>query len=224
MIKSIESNVRGIKNIPRNVNELKRTLKRRVIEARSTTYKRRMHKPTFKISSDTLKKRIRKSYRDKLNLPAETTANTRNSLTKGGALQPTLVLSYTSNNIPVSKLMSKASVSTSPIISILNTVPNTQYLIIMTDPDAPMGTFTHMISVYDSKTKKTSDFIQYYPPTPPSGTHRYITEMYDFTNKTISELPKFSDNVLYTPILMNYIKLQSLKKVGNTVRFTVNAN
>lgn len=216
----------GWQSIARKLRELKRTYKRHAHEARRIDKNLSVKKKSIKLLN-TVQRRVRKSHREKLKLQ---TASTKSLLSTthiiGGyiIISPTLVITYTSNNTPISnisKLMSKASVSKAPVISILNTVANAQYLIIMTDPDAPMGTFTHMISVYNGNTKKTFDFIPYYPPTPPSGTHRYITEMYDFTNKTITELPTFTDNLSYTSIIMNYIKSQSLKKVGNTVQFTV---
>ena len=82
----------------------------------------------------------------------------------------------------------------SPPLSISNVPANAKSLaLIMDDPDAPMGTFTHWI-VWNIPTNKTGfskgekiDFPQgktsfgktgYGGPCPPSGTHRYFFKMY----------------------------------------------
>ena len=87
----------------------------------------------------------------------------------------------------------------SPPISITNVPKNTKTLsIIMDDPDAPMGTFTHWVvwNIPSNKTKFTSgekiDFAQgrtsfgtseYGGPCPPSGTHRYFFKIYALDTK-----------------------------------------
>lgn len=82
----------------------------------------------------------------------------------------------------------------SPPLSITNVPKNAKTLsIIMDDPDAPMGTFTHWIvwNIPPNKTQFTRgekfDFAQgrtsfgtseYGGPCPPSGTHRYFFKIY----------------------------------------------
>ena len=82
----------------------------------------------------------------------------------------------------------------SPPLSISNIPKNTKTLsLIMDDPDAPMGTFTHWIvwNIPSSKTQfakgEKFDFPQgltsfgmttYGGPCPPSGTHRYFFKIY----------------------------------------------
>lgn len=82
----------------------------------------------------------------------------------------------------------------SPPLSIENVPKGTKTLsLIMDDPDAPMGTFTHWIvwNIPSSKTQFTKgekiDFPQgrtsfgmmkYGGPCPPSGTHRYFFKLY----------------------------------------------
>lgn len=87
----------------------------------------------------------------------------------------------------------------SPSISITNVPKNAKTLsIIMDDPDAPMGTFTHWL-VWNIPPTKThfsngekTDFVQgrtsfgkseYGGPCPPSGTHRYFFKIYALDTK-----------------------------------------
>ncbi len=87
----------------------------------------------------------------------------------------------------------------SPPLSITNVPKNVKTLsIIMDDPDAPMGTFTHWIAwnIPPNKTQFTRgekfDFAQgrtsfgtseYGGPCPPSGTHRYFFKIYALDTK-----------------------------------------
>lgn len=87
----------------------------------------------------------------------------------------------------------------SPPISITNVPKNAKTLsIIMDDPDAPMGTFTHWLvwNIPPTKTHFSSgekiDFVQgrtsfgrsgYGGPCPPSGTHRYFFKIYALDTK-----------------------------------------
>jgi Raf kinase inhibitor-like YbhB/YbcL family protein len=82
----------------------------------------------------------------------------------------------------------------SPPLSITDVPKETLTLsIIMDDPDAPMGTFTHWVvwNIPSNKTQFTKgekfDFVQgrtsfgttgYGGPCPPSGTHRYFFRIY----------------------------------------------
>lgn len=82
----------------------------------------------------------------------------------------------------------------SPPLSITNVPKDAKTLsIIMDDPDAPMGTFTHWIvwNIPPNKTQFTMgekfDFaqgrtsfgtVEYGGPCPPSGTHRYFFKIY----------------------------------------------
>lgn len=83
----------------------------------------------------------------------------------------------------------------SPPLMISNTPPGTQSLaLIMHDPDAPKGDFTHWTVWNISATagvlpegrvpagalQGTNDFgrMEYGPPAPPAGTHHYIFDLY----------------------------------------------
>ena len=86
-------------------------------------------------------------------------------------------------------------VGVNPALSLTNIPPNTQSLVlIVDDPDAPAGTFTHWLvwnldphikeiksgelpagaSVGLNSGRQTN----YYPPCPPSGTHRYFFQIF----------------------------------------------
>ncbi|MDE1769591.1 MAG: YbhB/YbcL family Raf kinase inhibitor-like protein [Thaumarchaeota archaeon] len=87
----------------------------------------------------------------------------------------------------------------SPPLSITDVPKETKTIaIIMDDPDAPMGTFTHWL-VWNIPSDKTQfakgekiDFVQgrtsfgsqsYGGPCPPSGTHRYFFKIYALDTK-----------------------------------------
>lgn len=198
-----------LKGVVRDLRELRRTFKRHAKEAQKTYYKKHPSKK-YSIKSETLKKRLRKSFR----------ANLVKKTTIGGALlQPiNMTITYPGNNVVNGKIMFKASVSTPPKITI---TPESQYLVIMSDPDAPMGAFIHMVAVYNQG--KLTPHVPYYPPSPPSGTHRYQFRLFDFTGKSLSNLPRFTDNVSYSNIIMDYVKSNGLKQLGGIQQFMVKA-
>src|ERR1019366_3154532 len=113
--------------------------------------------------------------------------------------QPHKLMQLTSNSflantiIPANFTCKGAGIS--PHLHIENIPPGTVSLaLIMHDPDAPLGDFTHWIiwdmptdihdivenSVPDGAIQGLNDFnnIGYGSPCPPSGTHRYMFELY----------------------------------------------
>ena len=62
-------------------------------------------------------------------------------------------------------------------------VPSTFYTIIVYDPDAPMGTFTHWIAINDTKTTNGMNLLSYIPPNPPDKIHRYYIYIYKQSKK-----------------------------------------
>jgi hypothetical protein len=227
------------KNVARDLRELHRTFKRHAREARKTYYKKH-ETDKHSIKSNTLKRRIRKSYRMKLaknNPNTNTNSNLNPNLNpnpSGGAtLMLNMVITYSGNNVVNGQMLSKSTVAAVPKIRIIdpNQKFNSQYLIVMTDPDAPMGTFTHMVAVYtntntNTNTNTTKGNIQYhvpyYEPTPPSGIHRYQFRLFDFTGKSMSSLPRFSDHVDYSNTILNYTR--QLKQLGEIQQFTIKAS
>lgn len=114
----------------------------------------------------------------------------------------------------------------SPPLSITDVPKNAKTIsIIMDDPDAPMGTFTHWIvwNIPSHKTQFTRgekfDFVQgrtsfgtteYGGPCPPSGTHRYFFKIYALDAKldlkhgsSVKELQSaMSGHILAEAVLM----------------------
>lgn len=90
--------------------------------------------------------------------------------------------------------------SVNPTLLISGVPESAQSLVlIMDDPDAPMGTFTHwLLFNIDPKTEEIKENgvpagarqgrnnggkVGYYPPCPPSGTHRYFFKLYALDEK-----------------------------------------
>jgi phosphatidylethanolamine-binding protein (PEBP) family uncharacterized protein len=70
---------------------------------------------------------------------------------------------------------------TKPQIQLLNAPPTTNpFLVIMLDPDAPAGTWTHYVALLQPDGKVLAEPYKYQPPQPPPGTgaHRYIFTAY----------------------------------------------
>jgi Raf kinase inhibitor-like YbhB/YbcL family protein len=122
---------------------------------------------------------------DKINLNIEQVLNVSSSAFENGGLIPS---EFTCDDKDLS-----------PPLSITNVPKNAKTLsIIMDDPDAPMGTFTHWIAwniphnkIQFAKGEKF-DFAQgrtsfgateYGGPCPPSGTHRYFFKIYALDTK-----------------------------------------
>ena len=117
---------------------------------------------------------------------------------KGGNLQITISYDNINNAIPnntnitnqINELKSKQN-NNPPSIQLQNAVPDTLYLITMTDPDAPPGVFTHWIATMQNN-KILNTITDYMHPSPPegSGTHKYITNVYEIGNEHIGNEQK----------------------------------
>lgn len=92
----------------------------------------------------------------------------------------TLNIQYDNITINDSKkqLLTKLQTKQQPQINI--TYPN-RTLLVMLDPDAPIGTFIHLVQIYNNNQLHNTP-VNYFPPTPPSGIHRYITTLYELPN------------------------------------------
>jgi phosphatidylethanolamine-binding protein (PEBP) family uncharacterized protein len=70
--------------------------------------------------------------------------------------------------------------------------PNTTYLLIMWDPDAPSPSFLHWMQLYTpssiNKVHAIQDLVSYQGPTPPSGIHRYYFTVYTMDNTTSNKI------------------------------------
>jgi len=76
--------------------------------------------------------------------------------------------------------------------------PNQEYVVIMTDPDAPNGehntdnhVYTHWIFIYPT----IESILEYVPPNPPYGKHRYQFNVYAMDKTQIQEIK----NIVKTP-------------------------
>jgi phosphatidylethanolamine-binding protein (PEBP) family uncharacterized protein len=98
------------------------------------------------------------------------------------------------------------------------------YLITLTDPDAPVGTWTHYVVLIHNNV--VEEIYPYQPPTPPanSGIHRYIFTAYAYkdheseTNNKLKNKNLLAGNVYYKQILEPIIKN---KDAMTTFQFTV---
>lgn len=70
--------------------------------------------------------------------------------------------------------------------------PNTTYLLMMWDPDAPSPSFLHWMQLYTPSSINNVHVIQelvpYKGPTPPSGIHRYYFTIYTIDNTISSKI------------------------------------
>lgn len=103
--------------------------------------------------------------------------------------------------------------------------PNTTYLLMMWDPDAPSPSFLHWMQLYTPSSINNvhgiQELVPYQGPTPPSGIHRYYFTVYTIDNtisrKIIAPSKRSPFNVT------NFEKVYSLTKVCEHC-MTVRAN
>lgn len=105
------------------------------------------------------------------------------------------------NNQTIPKKFTCDGIGVNPSLEISNVPPSTkELLLVMDDPDAPGGTFTHwLLANIDPKTtkiqenysssdagsgKNSAGSLGYFPPCPPSGTHRYVFKIYALKEKS----------------------------------------
>lgn len=97
----------------------------------------------------------------------------------GGQSSLQLKVSYGSVVIAGQDLTGQAAIyNLPPTLTLINADPTKTYLIKMTDPDAPGGTYTHYVVKYTGG--KSTPTTAYRPPTPPKGTgiHHYMFHIY----------------------------------------------
>jgi phosphatidylethanolamine-binding protein (PEBP) family uncharacterized protein len=149
----------------------------------------------------------------------------RKTIKKGGGIT---TLNIPSLNIPS---LSIENYNFKPKIIIKDGNPKQIYLITLTDPDAPAGTWTHYVAVIKPDGTVLSEPYKYEPPNPPSGTHRYIYNAYlvdkelglTGTGLTGTGLTGtgLTGNEYYTKILAPMIKNKN--PVTKPVQFSVKA-
>ncbi len=112
--------------------------------------------------------------------------------------------------------------------------PNQEYVVIMTDPDAPNGennsgnhVYTHWIFIYSSNETKINNtarntILEYVPPTPPYGKHRYQFNVYAMDQNAITDIRNIVQNPMnnrstyYKQIAKIIQNSKNSKKINST--------
>jgi phosphatidylethanolamine-binding protein (PEBP) family uncharacterized protein len=112
--------------------------------------------------------------------------------------------------------------------------PSQEYVVIMTDPDAPNGennsgnhVYTHWIFIYSSNEIKTNNtnintILEYAPPKPPYGKHRYQFNVYAMDQNAITDIrnivqnPENNRSTFYTQIVKIIQDNKNSKKINST--------
>lgn len=95
-----------------------------------------------------------------------------------------------------------------------NAKPNTQYTILMYDPDAPaQPSWLHWAKVNITNTHPGNLLMSYSPPAPPSGIHRYIYALYKQSKPISSNTALTRANFNYT----NFIDTNGLQLLARTI-------
>lgn len=107
------------------------------------------------------------------------------------------------------QLLTKLQTKQQPQINI--TYPN-RTLLVMLDPDAPIGTFIHLVQIYNNNQLESTP-VSYFPPTPPSGIHRYITTLYELPNDSeIQSGKQGNDYYKYIESILKQLKMITSKQ------------
>lgn len=107
------------------------------------------------------------------------------------------------------QLLTKLQTKQQPQISV--TYPN-RTLLVMLDPDAPIGTFIHLVQIYNNNQLQSIP-VNYFPPTPPYGTHRYITTLYELPNNVdIKSGQEGNEYYKYIEIILKKLKIITSKQ------------
>ena len=145
--------------------------------------------------------------------------------------QPNQIFSITYGSMKIKHLQEFATntqLLQKPIVTInLNSQnlvkqPNQEYVVIMTDPDAPNGennsgnhVYTHWIFIYPT----IESILEYAPPKPPYGKHRYQFNVYAMDQIAITDIRNIVQNPqnnrsIYYKQMENII--QNSKKINST--------
>ena len=178
-------------------------------------------------------RKTRRIRRSRLRRKRSSTSK-RSSRHSGGTTSPieVKVTYYTTTITNNQDLTNQTELYKKPLTIILsNTIPNKKYLVVMVDPDAPAGTWTHYAAVYTAGEHTAGEHTAevYYPYEPPSplpgtNTHHYIFRVYDATDTDVSNLEKKNGragNVYYKQVLVPIIKNKEI--INNEMQFIVKA-
>lgn len=151
---------------------------------------------------------------------------------KGGNSNPSFSINYANvgktsiGKIEGQDLTGKADVyKTKPKINLIGAVNDNKskkYSIIMLDPDAPDGKWTHWFVNISSDGTIINEPYPYQPPSPPhgSGKHRYIFNLYDdLAMETKKNNNSLAGNDYYTKVLEPF--LRRVTPIAKAEQFTV---
>ena len=127
---------------------------------------------------------------------------------KGGQNQqvPQLSINYANIGIRGQELGRDEYLKT-PQITLSNYAVN--FIVILTDPDAPAGTWTHYVAELKPNGLIVSEPYKYEPPNPPpkTGTHHYIFRAYAATSTgTLRNNKNLPGNEYYRQVLEPFIR------------------
>jgi phosphatidylethanolamine-binding protein (PEBP) family uncharacterized protein len=163
------------------------------------------------------RKRIR--LQSKTRIKRRLRISKRKTNKKGGQTQPLLSINYANIRIGGQELDRDEYLKT-PQISLSNYAVN--FIVTLTDPDAPAGTWTHYVAVLKPNGLIVSEPYKYEPPNPPpkTGTHHYIFRAYAATGTdALRNKKNLPGNEYYTQVLLPFIR--NNKPLAEEKTFTV---
>ncbi len=142
---------------------------------------------------------------------------------RGGQAQTQLSINYANIGIGGQELGQAAYIKT-PKISVSNYAAN--FIVTMTDPDAPASTWTHYVAVVKPNGGVISEPYKYQPPSPPpkTGIHHYIFNAYPLgtVTDTLKNNKNLPGNEYYTQVLSPFIR--NNKPLAEQKEFTVTSS
>jgi phosphatidylethanolamine-binding protein (PEBP) family uncharacterized protein len=96
-----------------------------------------------------------------------------------------------------------------------------QYTVIMLDPDAPAGIWTHYVATVNADGSVLAEHYGYQAPNPPkgSGRHRYIFTLYNELKEVTQGTGQETGTAYYTRVLKPL--LTKYKPIADPVQFTL---
>lgn len=167
----------------------------------------------------------RKSNRKRSKSNRKKSSKKRNNKTKrGGNPNPSFSINYANiGKIDGQDLTGQNKAYNAKPRVIISGVDNSKskkYNVIMLDPDAPLGTWTHWFVTISSDGTIINEPYPYQPPSPPpgSGKHRYIFNLYDEIQMETKK-NNLAGNDYYAKVLEPLLK--QVRPIANAVQFTV---
>lgn len=128
-----------------------------------------------------------------------------------------LYVNYAGITLHSCQFMTKDQTAEQPILS-WDSHPDKLYTIIMSDPDAPGGTYLHWLIINIANPvfiPVTPPLYSYVGPTPPSGIHRYFIRVYEQNAPIFTQRMQEYDNRRRENFpVESFVKKFSLKLIG----------